>query len=117
MADEAGRRTTPVESIEVQNYVAQLGEKIASHSVLPDGTVKFTFSVVSNEEDNSLHEPLVIPGGYVFVPARLLLAATDEAEFAGMLAQAIAREPLCIQVVQNRATPIPVFTFIGSFMK
>ncbi len=121
LADEVNRRTTPVESIEVENYAAQLGAKIVSQSVLPDSALKFTFSVVSTEEDNSLHEPLVIPGGFVFVPSRLLLTASDEAKFAGMLAQAIAREPLSIQIarssiVQSNGEPIPVFAFAGSFM-
>jgi predicted Zn-dependent protease len=32
----------------------------------------------------------VLPGGYIFVPESLLLAARDEAEFAGMLAHAMA---------------------------
>jgi predicted Zn-dependent protease len=114
-ADEVNRRTTPVESSEIQNYVAQVGAKIASQSALSDSALKFTFSIVSTEEDNSLHEPLVLPGVYIFVPSRLLLTATGEAEFAGMLAQAIAREPLSIRVIQNSGASIPVFTFVGSF--
>lgn len=113
-ADEVRQHTTPVDSTEVQSYVAQLGAKIAAQFVIPDSTPGFTFSVVSTDDDNSLHEPLVIPGGYVFIPSHLLLAATDEAEFAGMLAQAIARETL--PIAQISAEPIPVFTFVGSFM-
>jgi predicted Zn-dependent protease len=116
IADEVSRNTRPVESIEVQNYVAQLGAKIASRFVLPDASLKFTFSVVSTENDNSLHEPLVLPGGYIIVPSRLLLTASNEAEFAGMLAQAIARGLLPIQVAQNSGASIPVFTVIGNFM-
>jgi predicted Zn-dependent protease len=32
----------------------------------------------------------VLPGGYIFVPESLILAAQNEAEFAGMLAHAMA---------------------------
>jgi beta-barrel assembly-enhancing protease len=88
LAEEVRRHTTPVQSQEVQNYVAQLGAKITGQ--LPNPAFSFTFSAVSTGEDNALHEPLAIPGGYIFVPSNLLLTANDEAEFAGMLAQAIA---------------------------
>lgn len=37
-----------------------------------------------------MHEPIAFPGGFIFVPARLILAAQDEDEFAGMLAHSIA---------------------------
>ena len=94
LAEEVDRHTTLVQAQEVQNYVAQLGAKIAAQLPAPS---RFTFSVVSTGEDNALHEPLAIPGEYIFVPSNLLLTARDEAEFAGMLAQAIARVPVLIQ--------------------
>src|SRR5262249_7330236 len=46
----------------------------------------FTFSMVGEDPCPTVHEPVALPGGYVFVPAALFLAAQDEAEFAGMLA-------------------------------
>lgn len=95
LAEEVNRHTTPVQAQEVQNYVARLGAKITAQ--LPAASRSFTFSVVSTGEDNALHEPLALPGGYIFVPSSLLLTARDEAEFAGMLAQAIARMPVLIQ--------------------
>jgi predicted Zn-dependent protease len=56
---------------------------------------------------NPLNEPRVLPGGYVFVPLALLQTAKDEAEFAGMLAQAIARESLLEQQATNSGgTPL-----------
>ena len=94
LAEDVDRRTTPVQAPEVQNYVARLGAKIAAQ--LPAPSRGFTFSVVFTGEDNALHEPLAIPGGYIFVPSSLILTARDEAEFAGMLAQAIARVPVLI---------------------
>jgi predicted Zn-dependent protease len=53
----------------------------------------------------------VLPGGYVFVPASLLLTAKDEAEFAGMLARAIARGP---RLIKSNSSAIPVYFAGGS---
>jgi len=80
MAAEVRRSTTPVDLPEVQNYVAQLGVRLGPG---------FTFEVVAMDAD----EPVVLPGRYIFVPVTLLIAANDEAEFAGMLAQGRARGP------------------------
>ena len=109
LAEEVNRRTTPVQAQEVQSYVARLGAKITAQ--LPAPSRSFIFPVVSVGEDNALHEPLALPGGYIFVPSNLLLTAREEAEFAGMLAQAIARVPVLIE--SNTGT-IPIF-FVDSF--
>jgi predicted Zn-dependent protease len=109
LAEEVDRHTTPVQAPEVQNYVARLGAKIAAQ--LPAPSRSFTFSVVSTGEDNALHEPFAIPGGYIFVPSTLLLTARDEAEFAGMLAQAMARVPV---LIQSSTGTIPV-VYVDSF--
>ncbi len=108
LAEEVERHTTPVQAQEVQNYVVRLGARITAQLPAPSGS--FTFSVVSTGEDNALHEPLAIPGGYIFVPSNLLLTARDEAEFAGMLAQAMARVPV---VVESHTGTIPVVYFDG----
>ena len=49
-----------------------------------------SFSVIADAAGGQIHEPLSLPGGYIFVPAGLLLTAQDDAEFAGMLAHAMA---------------------------
>ena len=49
-----------------------------------------TFAVIAEDRGGYTHEPLAYPGGRIFVPAPLILAAGDEAEFAGMLAHAMA---------------------------
>jgi predicted Zn-dependent protease len=36
-----------------------------------------------------IHEPIAVPGGRIFVPVELILAAKDEAELAGMLAHSM----------------------------
>jgi predicted Zn-dependent protease len=51
-----------------------------------------------------IHEPAALPGGYVFVPAALFLAAQDEAEFAGMLAHAMQHVSRRHGMQQGRAT-------------
>ncbi len=81
------RNTTPVQSQAIQEYVSQLGVRVAAG--LPPGQFPLVFPVVNGLE-NPLHEPLMLPGGTVFVPLSLLAATNDEAELAGMLARAIA---------------------------
>jgi predicted Zn-dependent protease len=89
LAAELHRRTIPIDSTTVQKYVGNLGRKIAAH--IPDAVFPFTFSVIARDACGTIHEPAAVPGGYVFVPAGLLVAAQDEDEFAGMLAHAMVR--------------------------
>jgi predicted Zn-dependent protease len=113
VAENIRRSTTPVESQAVQDYVGRLGARLVAE--LPDSASSYTFSVVSTDSSNTLHEPLAIPGGYVFVPTSLLLAANDEAEFAGMLARAIVQPTYLTQAHTGASPTIPVFTLIDSF--
>jgi len=70
------RSTTPVDSETVQGYVSRLAARFQAglHTSVVD----------------KLHDPVALPGGYVFIPVSLLLSANSEAEFAGVLAQTIA---------------------------
>jgi predicted Zn-dependent protease len=88
LAAEMRRRTTDLENTVVQEYVNRLGQKLAIS--IPGAKAPFTFSVISEDPCATMHEPAALPGGYVFVPAALFLAAQDEAELAGMLAHAMA---------------------------
>jgi predicted Zn-dependent protease len=88
LAAELRERTTPIENHVVQQFVDHLGRKLAVH--VPYANGHFTFSVVAEDPCPVVHEPVALPGGYVFVPAALFLAAQDEADFAGMLAHAMA---------------------------
>src|SRR5206468_770429 len=72
---------------EVQAYVEGIGRNLAAH--LPDTSLTFTFAVLSDNHGGPTHEPISLPGGYIFVSSSLILAAQDEAEFAGMLAHAM----------------------------
>ena len=87
MAPDLRRSTTAIESATVKGYVERLGRQLAAQ--LPDGSA-FTFCVVADDLSGPTHEPLSLPGGYLFVPAGLILAARNESEFAGMLAHAMA---------------------------
>lgn len=109
LAEQVRRSSNPVGPQAVQDYVSQLGARLAAQ--LPTGAFPKTISVVDFDRTNPLQEPVVLPGGYIFVPLGLLLAAQDEAEFAGMLAQAMAREPLELALNDG---PIPLF-YSGGF--
>jgi predicted Zn-dependent protease len=110
MAGEIRRSTTLAEPQAIQDYVTQVGARLATQ--LPNPAFGYTISVVDTDQTNALHEPVVLPGGYIFVPLSLLLAANHEAEFAGMLAQAMARRPL--QIKNNGVGTIPT-VFVGGW--
>jgi predicted Zn-dependent protease len=87
LAAEFRGRTTAIDSPGVQEYLENLGQELASE--MPKTGFRFTFSVVGEDSCPLIHEPHALPGGYVFVPAALFVAAKDEAEFAGMVAHAM----------------------------
>src|SRR5258708_11734013 len=66
-------------------------------------------------------EPLSLPGGYIFVSSRLILTARNDAEFAGMLAHAMAhvaehhgtRQATQGQVANNASIPL---IFMGGWI-
>ena len=82
------QNTTPLDSPAALDYVRRLGAKLAAQ--LPEPHANFTFEFIKSDSCGELHEPCSFPGGYIFVPASLFLATQDEAEFAGMLAHAMA---------------------------
>ncbi len=82
------RTTTALNSPTALDYVQKMGARLATQ--IPQGQFAYTFAVIKDDQGGPLHEPVVFPGGYIFVPAGLLLAAQNEAEMAGMLAHAMA---------------------------
>ena len=90
MAEDLNRQTIGVESSAVQKYVAHVGQRIAAQSP-GDPAVRYRFTVITEDRgENPTHEPIALPGGYVYVSENLILAAQDESEFAGMIAHAVA---------------------------
>ena len=87
LAADLREHTTPINIPAVQDYLDRLGQRLAAQ--VPGAKSAFTFSAIADDPCPASHEPAALPGGYVFVPAALFLAARDEAEFAGMLAHAM----------------------------
>jgi hypothetical protein len=98
-AAEKVRSQTPLAPLAVQDYIARLGAKL-THLTGSSRPYRFsafapaTIYIDLPPEHNPLHEPVVLVDGDIFVPPTLFLAVQDESEFAGVLAQAIARGPL-----------------------
>jgi beta-barrel assembly-enhancing protease len=88
LAAQVRSQSALVDKVTVNRYVSRVGNKLAA--VLPDRGRQYTFTVVDRNLGGSTNEPLALPGGYVFVPVNLLLAARSEDELSGMLAHAIA---------------------------
>jgi predicted Zn-dependent protease len=88
MNAEVRRNVTVIDNAIVIDFVNRIGSQLAPH--FPSAPFPFTFTVVAGDGNNSTHEPISLPGGYIFVPADLILAARDQAEFAGMLAHSMA---------------------------
>ena len=88
LALQIRRQTTPLGINRVDNYVEGLGRQLAAQ--MPNAPENWNFTVIRDPRGGSLHEPLSLSGGYIFVPAQLIPAAENEAEFAGMLAHSVA---------------------------
>ena len=88
LAVQVRRQTTPLGVASVNRYVENLGRQLAAQ--MPNAPEDWKFSVIRDHEGGSTYEPLSLPGGWVFIPAQLILTVEREAEFAGMLAHAMA---------------------------
>jgi len=88
LAGEVRRQTSAMADTAVHDYIAALGSRLAAQ--MPGGDWAWEFEAIRDERGGSTHEPGSVPGGHIFVPARLILAAGSEAELAGMLAHAMA---------------------------
>jgi beta-barrel assembly-enhancing protease len=87
VAAEYRRQARMFDAPSVNAYLDELGQRLAAHAPTPAFT--YTFELVDDDQ-TWIHEAVAFPGGPVFVPASLILAAADEDELAGMLAHAIA---------------------------
>jgi beta-barrel assembly-enhancing protease len=112
LAADFRRRTIPIDSSILQTYLDRLGHKIGAQ--MPDVSLPFTFSAIAGEPCG-IREPAALPGGYIFVPVGLLIAAREEGELAGMLAHAmahVAQHPLIPRGTLGTPATIPLI-FIG----
>ena len=70
----------PVVSVE---YVNRIGQNLVRNS---DAKVPFTIKVIDSDDINAF----ALPGGFFYVNSGLILAADEEAELAGVMADEIA---------------------------
>ena len=73
-----------VDDPEVQEYVQDVGQKLAVHA--QDGDFRFQFFVVNEPTINAF----AMPGGYIGVHTGLILATKNESELAGVIAHEIS---------------------------
>src|SRR5439155_11663448 len=88
LAKEVRQKTTPLDIPAVSGYVAEIGRLLAAQ--FPEARFPYTFHVIAGDAGGRTHKPMWLPAGYIFVPASLIRAAQNEAEFAGMIAHAMA---------------------------
>jgi predicted Zn-dependent protease len=68
----------------VRRLVAELSQR------LPERLPPLKIELVADPDSSGrVHEPIVLPGGYMFIRASLFLRARDQAEFTSMLAHAL----------------------------
>jgi predicted Zn-dependent protease len=87
LAAEFQRKSKPLESPAVLAYVNGIGQKLAAQIGGPPFT--YTFALIA-DDSSDLDRVAALPGGFVFVPASLILTVKDEDELAGLLAHAMA---------------------------
>jgi predicted Zn-dependent protease len=87
LAVEFQRTSKPLNNDVALAYVTGLGQRLAAQ--LGGPSFAYTFALIA-DDPTVLHEVAAFPGGFLFVPASLILAAKDEDELAGMLAHSIA---------------------------
>jgi len=110
IAQDIRQRTTAIDDPIVQEYVERVGQKLAAE--IPGANFKYSFALIADDLGGETHEPLSLPGGYIFVSAALIRSAASQAEFAGMLAHAMVH-PTQIPVRREGST-IPL-VFVGGW--
>ena len=83
-AAEIRKQVDVVDNQALQNYVSEVGQKLASQPEA--GDYPYSFTLINDESINAF----ALPGGPVFIHSGLLKAADSEAEFAGVLAHEIS---------------------------
>jgi predicted Zn-dependent protease len=85
MSREVRAQSSLIRDPAIRSYVSLLATKLIGP--------QFLLTLEVTDDDHGItHEPIWLPGGYMFVSAALIRTARDEAEFAGMFAHALAHE-------------------------
>jgi beta-barrel assembly-enhancing protease len=99
----------PLESDAVRSYIDKLGSRLVDAlSYVP--RLGYHFEVTADANGTFL-EPAALPGGYIFIPAGLILEAKDEAELAGTLAHAMVHIALRHFTNQRSACDVPMVSW------
>ena len=88
MAGNVRRQLKVLDSPAALEYVRRLVAGLSQHVVGQLPPLNFEL-VADPDASGHAHEPIVLPGGYIFLRASLFLRAEDEAEFASMVAHAL----------------------------
>jgi len=109
MSQEIVKSATLIPDPAVRAYVSELATKLGGRNLL------LTLQVTDTDRGRS-HEPIWLPGGYMFISADLIRAARTESEFAGMMAHALAHEVGDDSRRIAETTPMGTipFVFVGS---
>ena len=76
------RSVNIIHDSKLQRYVDELARRLSPG--------EWHIAVIREEKGGPTHEPTAYPAGYLFVPASLIINSQNEAEFAAMLAHAMA---------------------------
>jgi beta-barrel assembly-enhancing protease len=93
LAREMASKTTPLNDAAASAYVDRVVRELAAQ--IPDSKFRYVVTIV---KDDVRPEPVVLPGGFIYVPTGMFAAAQNESEFAGLLARAM------VEVAQRNAT-------------
>jgi predicted Zn-dependent protease len=110
LAADFQRHTLPLESPAALAYINGIGQRLAAQIGGPPFI--YTFALVA-DDPTVLHDAVTFPGGFLFVPASLILAVKDEDELAGMLAHAIAHVASRNGAQQATRATVPVIYMGG----
>jgi len=83
LAQEVERASKLLDDRDIAEYINRIGQNIVRNS---DAKVPFVIKVIESDEINAL----ALPGGFFYVNTGLILAASEEAELAGVMAHEIA---------------------------
>src|SRR5437016_5267099 len=75
LADDFRQRTRVLERPNVLAYVNAIGQRLAKETGGPP--FQYTFALVA-DDSTMMHEAASFPGGFLFVPVSLILAAQNE---------------------------------------
>ena len=88
LARQVERTSTPLNNPDALKYIRQMGARLTSQ--LADVPFPYTFHLIASVNGSPIEEPMALPGGHIFIPSNLFLAARDESELAGLVAHAMA---------------------------